>query len=472
MGLFETSALTYEETVERPVYGYLLHNDEQRIEILEKQPNISAKELSITITNNWKSFSEEKKNEYAERAKELNWKRLNEFEKSAHLEKLANKLKETSHENSEINDRQYKKSRYYSESDYDEQDSDEETSETDDCNIYTQESFKYDSSVLAQYSDPESIKKDLFNDPPERRASCDEQNHESYIQNNENSVSNTEYNNSSSDYDLLLNTEEDSEVDESNQCYLQGLIHTYKNHKKSQYNESTHTPYFHSEPWIQPSKENEDSIENEELVPIPSNDTSQCQSEVTFQKDLSVSEEIFPEHCSLLDIQLDTSSYQENILTDKLGKKSLEIQFSIKSYDKENENICVQENKKGKSTTPLQTRYNVNYAYHNEPNSYKSRSMQQFQQERYGLKVPVPCITACEHYKKVVKFDGKNKHGSQMRQTELTKSINEKWKQMIFSESIAKMDKERYEREREEYLTSQYECFLRSQEGIPLNEWL
>lgn len=58
MDSFETPALTYEETVERPVYGYLLHNDEQRIEILEKQPNISAKELSITITNSWKSFSE------------------------------------------------------------------------------------------------------------------------------------------------------------------------------------------------------------------------------------------------------------------------------------------------------------------------------------------------------------------------------------------------------------------------------
>jgi hypothetical protein len=58
MDLFETSALTYEETVERPVYGYLLHNDEQRLEILEKCPNISAKDLSITITNSWKSFSE------------------------------------------------------------------------------------------------------------------------------------------------------------------------------------------------------------------------------------------------------------------------------------------------------------------------------------------------------------------------------------------------------------------------------
>lgn len=58
MDLSETSALTYEETVERPVYGYLLHNDEQRLEILEKCPNISAKELSINITSSWKSFSE------------------------------------------------------------------------------------------------------------------------------------------------------------------------------------------------------------------------------------------------------------------------------------------------------------------------------------------------------------------------------------------------------------------------------
>lgn len=58
MDLSETTSLTYEETVERPVYGYLLHNDEQRLEILGKCPNISAKELSVTITNSWKSFSE------------------------------------------------------------------------------------------------------------------------------------------------------------------------------------------------------------------------------------------------------------------------------------------------------------------------------------------------------------------------------------------------------------------------------
>jgi hypothetical protein len=435
---------------------------------------------------------------------------------------LANKLKEIRHESSEINDRQYKKTRhlsYYSESDYDEQDSDEEVSEIDDCNTCIQESYKYDSyanssstasnnlpekpsSTLAHYiignppkmlqyypkMDPESIKKGLFDDlnmSPEQRAPWEtitEQDRESYIQNNENSVSNTEYNNSSSDYDFLLNTEEDSEVDESNQCYLQGLIHTYNNHKKSQYNESTHTPsYFHSEPWIQPSKEDENGIENEKLVPISSNDTPQCQGEVMSQKDFSVSEEIVPGHCSLLDTQLNTPSPQENILTDRLDKKHnkpLETQFFIKPYDKENENIHVHENKKdpkSKSTTPLQPR-NVN-VIHNEPNSYKSRSTQQFQQERYGLKVPVPCITACEHYKKAVKFDGKNKYGSQIRQTELTRSINDKWKHMIFSErkmweDIAKMDKERYEKEREEYLTSQYECFLKSQEGIPLNEWL
>ncbi|GES91663.1 hypothetical protein GLOIN_2v1772421 [Rhizophagus clarus] len=40
----------------------------------------------------------------------------------------------------------------------------------------------------------------------------------------------------------------------------------------------------------------------------------------------------FSEHCSLLDIQLDTSSYQENILTDKLDQqhnKPLEIQFLL-----------------------------------------------------------------------------------------------------------------------------------------------
>ncbi|CAB4442965.1 hypothetical protein RhiirA5_395651 [Rhizophagus irregularis] len=518
MDLSETSALTYEETVERPVYGYLLHNDEQRLEILEKCPNISAKELSITITNSWKSFSEEKKNEYAERAKELNWKCLSEYEKNAHLEhikELANKLKGTRRENSEINDRQHKKSRhlsYYSESDYDEQDSDEEVSEIDDRNICTQKSYKYDlytnspstasnnlpkklSSELAHHiidntpkmlqyypkTDPESIKKGLFNDwnnmSPEQREKIVEQDHESYIQSNENSVSNTEYNNSSSDYDFLLNTD-DSEVDESNQCYLQGLMHTYNNHKKSQYIESTHTPsYFHSEPYKQPPKKDEKSIENEELTLISSNDTPQRQSEVMFQKDLSVSEKI------VLDTQLDTPSPQENILTDRLDKqhnKPLETQFFITSYSKENENLYVHENKKdnkSKSTTPLQPRNNVNIANHNEPNSYKSRSTQQFQQEIYGLKVPVPCITACEHYRKAVKFDGKNKHGSQTRQTELTKSINDRWKQMIFSErkiweDIAKKDRERYEKEREEYLTSQYECFLRSQEGIPLNEWL
>ncbi len=58
MELFENSAHNYEETVKRPVYGYLLHNDEQRLEILDKYPNISARELSISIANSWKSLSE------------------------------------------------------------------------------------------------------------------------------------------------------------------------------------------------------------------------------------------------------------------------------------------------------------------------------------------------------------------------------------------------------------------------------
>src|SRR5204863_3668065 len=80
---------------------------------------------------------------------------------------------------------------------------------------------------------------------PEQRApwvTMAEQDHENYNRNNENFVSNSEYNNNSeddsrdsrdsSDYDFddLLNTEEDSEVDESNQSYIQELIHTYNNH--------------------------------------------------------------------------------------------------------------------------------------------------------------------------------------------------------------------------------------------------
>jgi hypothetical protein len=58
MEMFKSSIHNYEETVERPVYGYLLHNDEQRLEILEKNPSMPAKELSITITNSWKNLSE------------------------------------------------------------------------------------------------------------------------------------------------------------------------------------------------------------------------------------------------------------------------------------------------------------------------------------------------------------------------------------------------------------------------------
>jgi hypothetical protein len=453
---------------------------------------------------------------------------------------------EARHENPELNDdRPSKKSKHLSchnESEYDEQESDEDESEIEDYSIHTQESYQYDSntnsSSTASINLPErpssafahfiidntprmlqfypemnlgNIKQILLdnwnNMSPEQRipwVTMAEQDHENYNRNNENFVPNIEYNNNSeddshgsSDYDFddLLNTEEDSEVDESNQSYIQELIHTYNNHKKSQRTEPIHTPsYFRSEPWVQSSKL-ESSVENEELVPIPSVDASQCQSEVVFQKDLSVTEEIVPEHCSLLDTQLDVqSSPQETIPADtydynlspieedklsnqsvvsKQHNKPLEIQFLIKPYNKEKENIHVLSENKGnpsspKSTTPLQPR-NIN---HNEPGS---RNIQQ--DRRYGLKVPVPYIVACEHYQKAAKLDDKNKYGPQSRQTELNKSINDKWKQMARSErkmweDMAKTDKKRYEKEREEYLTSQYECFLKSYEGIPLNDWL
>jgi len=58
MEIQKSSIHNYEETVERPVYGYLLHNDEQRLGILEKYPNMPARELSTTITNSWKNLSE------------------------------------------------------------------------------------------------------------------------------------------------------------------------------------------------------------------------------------------------------------------------------------------------------------------------------------------------------------------------------------------------------------------------------
>src|SRR6266498_5948276 len=260
-------------------------------------------------------------------------------EKNAHLEhvnELAMKLKET------------KKSRcllYYNES----EESDEDVSELEDYNDYTQESFQYDSNtnsstgsinlpehsssafahyvinntpkMLQFYPDMnlESIKQVLFDNwndmSPEQRApwvTMTEQGHKGY-----DLVSNTECSNDSSDYDFddLLNTEEDSEVDESNQSYLQELIHTYNNHKNLQFIDTTHVPtYFRSEPWIQPSKIYEDGVENGELVQVSSVYTTQCQSEVVTQKDPSVVETIVPKHCSLLDTQLDVqSSSQKNI---------------------------------------------------------------------------------------------------------------------------------------------------------------
>src|SRR5207245_1354504 len=107
------------------------------------------------------------------------------------------------------------------------------------------------------------------------------------------------------------------------------------------------------------------------------------------QKDLSIIEEMVPEHCSLLDTQLDVqsssqenisagtydyilSSTQENTLTDqaKLSEQHnnpLETQFLIK-YDKENDVYVSSpnENKEdpfsSKLITPLQPRQprNVN----------------------------------------------------------------------------------------------------------------
>src|SRR5436190_7955118 len=98
----------------------------------------------------------------------------------------------------------------------------------------------------------ESIKRILLNNwsnmSPEQRAPWVSMT-ESYIRNSENPVSNIEYNNNSDDsncssdygFDDLLSTEDDSEVGESNQSYLQELIHTYNNHKKSQHIDPTHT---------------------------------------------------------------------------------------------------------------------------------------------------------------------------------------------------------------------------------------
>ncbi|CAG8516173.1 16449_t:CDS:2, partial [Funneliformis caledonium] len=502
-------------TVESPVYGYLLHNDEQRLEISEMNPDMSVRELSITLANNWRSLSEEKKNEYSEKAKELNWKRLSECEKGVQLEHVRDlvvKLKETRYPS--------KKSRqllYYKRS----EESDEDVS---DLNIYTQESYQYDSnanssstvsvdsleqpstafahyvidgspSLLRVYPNMnfEGVKQVLHdnwnNMSPDHRApwvTMAEQSCEGY----ENHVSNTDSNDSSdNDFDdLFNNTEEGSEVDESNQSYIQELIHTYNNHKKS-HHETVQVPtYSHCEPWLQPSKMIENSVENGELVTIPPIYTTR-QSEVVTKKDLTV-----------VDNQLDVqSSYQKNISANtrilsftqenmQTGQtfiskpsvkcdKPLEIQFFVKPFDKENV-ASPGENKRAPfyftSTIPFHPR-NMNRS--NEENDHKPRDVQQFQQDRrYGLKVPVPCIGACDHYQRTVKFDSNYRYGLQSRQTEINKSINNKWKQMVLSErkmweDIAKVDKERYEKERENYLTSQYECFLKSQEGIPLYDW-
>ncbi|CAG8684584.1 29761_t:CDS:2, partial [Racocetra persica] len=69
---------SYDETIEKPVYGYLLHNDEQRLMLLSQNPQMSAIEVAKNIANNWNALTFEQKNQYSERAKELNWKCLNE----------------------------------------------------------------------------------------------------------------------------------------------------------------------------------------------------------------------------------------------------------------------------------------------------------------------------------------------------------------------------------------------------------
>ncbi|CAI2164443.1 13388_t:CDS:2 [Funneliformis geosporum] len=533
MELFETFKRNYEDSVESPVYGYLLHNDEQRLEILEKYPEISARELSITIANKWRSLSEEKKNEYSEKAKELNWERLSEFminkcEKGVQLEHvndLVVKLKEMRYPS--------KKSRHllsFKES----EESDEDVS---DYNIYTQGSYQYDSntnssstlsvdsleqpsnafahyvidgtpSLLRVYPNMnlEGVKQVLLdnwnNMSPELRApwvKMAEQSYEGY----ERLVSNIDSNDSTdNDFDdLFNNTEEGSEIGESNQSYIQELIHTYNYHNKSQHLETVQVPTdSHSESWIQPFKMYENNVENGELVTISPLYTTR-QSEVVTKKDLPDFEEVVSEH---RDTQLDVqSSYQKNIsahtrilsftqeniqngqtIASKPSKKCdkpLEIQFLVEPYDKENDHAYVASPDECKrdtfylsSTKPFHPR-NMNCS--NEENDHKPRNVQQFQQDkRYSLQVPVPYIGACDHYQRATNFDSKYKNGLQARQTEFNKSFNIKWKQLVFSEKkmwedMAKADKERYEKEREEYQTSQYERFLKSQEGIPLYDW-
>nr|CAG8518619.1 10900_t:CDS:2 [Entrophospora candida] len=76
---------TFENTLDTPVFGYLLHDYEIRLSLLQENPNMTIGELSIILLRNWNEMNQDKKIEYDERAKELNWKLLSENEKDSYI---------------------------------------------------------------------------------------------------------------------------------------------------------------------------------------------------------------------------------------------------------------------------------------------------------------------------------------------------------------------------------------------------
>ncbi|CAG8439139.1 7423_t:CDS:2 [Ambispora leptoticha] len=73
-----------------PFYGYLLYCEEARLYFLATNPTMTVEALSQIIEGKWTVLTERERQDYSERAKELNWQNLTQDEKNMYQEMVTN----------------------------------------------------------------------------------------------------------------------------------------------------------------------------------------------------------------------------------------------------------------------------------------------------------------------------------------------------------------------------------------------
>ncbi|CAG8473879.1 7021_t:CDS:2 [Ambispora gerdemannii] len=82
-----SSLLTVPKT---PFYGYLLYCEEVRLHFLAVNPTMAVEAMSQFIEEKWMVLTERERQDYSERAKELNWQNLSQDEKNMYQAMITN----------------------------------------------------------------------------------------------------------------------------------------------------------------------------------------------------------------------------------------------------------------------------------------------------------------------------------------------------------------------------------------------